>query len=83
MLSGTTLCCIGTVAVGCYLFLYLAGKQQEVEHKDRTIRQWQRQQQEAEMARRQGVPTVVGGQQGQATGSPPSMPGGQPPQSAN
>ncbi len=39
-MSLTTLACVGTVLVGCYIFLFLTGKQQEIEDKDRMIRRW-------------------------------------------
>ena len=36
----SALACILTVLVGCYMFLYVTGKQEEVEAKDRKISRW-------------------------------------------
>ena len=46
-MSLTLLFGILTVAMGCYIFLYLAGKEYEVLKKDRHIKRWM-EQQEAE-----------------------------------
>ncbi len=77
-MATATLLCILTVLGGCYLFLYLAGRQMEFERKDRWIRQWYKQQEaeeEAERTRaaaelaRKAVPTFT-------AAPPPPMPPG-------
>jgi len=74
-MTGTMLACILTIAVGCYMFLYLAGKQNEIEEKDREIRGWtERHEAQREVQGTQATPTVTltGVQAGQET--PPLAP---------
>ncbi|MBN1343553.1 MAG: hypothetical protein JXQ73_12770 [Phycisphaerae bacterium] len=70
----STLTCILTVLVGCYVFLYLAGKQEEVEAKDRKIGQWSYEQAMEKEERRRGKGNSRGGR----TASPPPTSARQP-----
>lgn len=79
-MTGTMLTCILTVSVGCYMFLYLAGKQNEIEEKDREIRGWtERHAAQREVQGRLATPTVTltGVQAGQKTPPPASAAGGE------
>ena len=59
-MTTATLLCILTVLGGCYLFLYLAGKQMEFERKDYRIRQWHKQQEaENEAEKKRNAEKVV------------------------
>jgi len=77
--TGTMLACILTIAVGCYMFLYLAGKQNEIEEKDREIR---RRTERLEVYRQaqatRGTPTVMlNGVQAGQNATPPAPAAGE------
>ncbi len=74
--TGIMFACILTIAVGCYMFLYLAGKQNEIEEKDREIR-WRSERLEAyrQAQARQSTPTVM--LNGVQNATPPAPPAGE------